>query len=228
MLSTGAFNALLKTLEEPPAHIIFMMCTTDPQKIPATILSRCQRFDLQRFDVKDIFDRIKYIAGQEGIEMEDNALMYIAKMGKGSMRDAISIFDQIRSYKEDITYADILKILGSVGMDTILGVMDNIHDAPGLLKQLKSIYYSGVDMRQFIKDLFNYGNDCLLVSKLGDEAIEYMNSSPEYLEDIKRHSSIVDFRFLEALQELDSELRYSDNEYLLIQNKLLTLGMERK
>jgi DNA polymerase-3 subunit gamma/tau len=227
MLSTGAFNALLKTLEEPPAHIIFMLCTTDPQKIPATILSRCQRFDLQRFDVKDLFGRVKYIAGQEGIEMEDTALMYIAKMGKGSMRDAISIFDQVRNYKEGITYSDILKILGSVGMDTILGVMNNIDNPPELLKQLKSIYYSGVDMRQFIKDLFNYCNDCLIYSKLGEESLEYINSSPENLADIKRHSTIVDFKFLEALQELDNELRYSDNEYLLIQNELLKLGLGR-
>lgn len=225
MLSTGAFNALLKTLEEPPSHIIFMLCTTESHKIPPTILSRCQRFDLQRFDVEDIYQRLKYIAGQEGIKMDDNAIRYVAKMGKGSMRDAISIFDQVRSFKEDITYADILKILGSVSMDTIVSVMDTISEPSSLLKNLKSIYYSGIDLRQFVKDLYNYANDCLLVRKMGDEAVDYMNTSSEYLETLKKHSPMVDFKFMESLQELDSLLRYSDNEYLLVQNKLLKLGM---
>jgi DNA polymerase-3 subunit gamma/tau len=224
MLSTSAFNAMLKTLEEPPAHIIFMLCTTEAHKIPATILSRCQRFDLQRFDVVAIANRLKYIAGQEGIKMDDSAITYIAKLGKGSMRDAISLFDQIRSYKEDITHADILKILGSVGMDTIVSIMDSITDPTQLLKNLKSIYYSGVDMKQFIKDLYAYSNDCLLVTKMGDGAVEYISTSDEFMPQLKKHSSIVNFRFLESLQELESELRYSDNEYILIQNKLLSLG----
>lgn len=224
MLSSGAFNALLKTLEEPPEHVIFMMCTTEPHKIPPTILSRCQRYDLQRFDVKDIYARLVFICGQENLKIEDTALKYIARLGKGSMRDAISILDQVRNFKEDLSYNDVLFLLGSISIDTLVGVMDDFNDGIKVIKTLKEIYYSGVDLRQFIKDLFNYANDSLLVQKLGDAAIEFINTSEDYLPKLREHSKIVDFKFLETLQELESTLRYSDNEYLLVQNTFLKMS----
>ena len=101
MLSTGAFNALLKTLEEPPGHVIFVLATTDPHKIPSTILSRCQRFDFKKLTINEIVDRLKYVINEEKINITDNALKEIAILSDGGMRDALSLLDQVVSYSTD-------------------------------------------------------------------------------------------------------------------------------
>ena len=113
MLSVGAFNALLKTLEEPPAHVIFILATTEPQKLPITILSRCQRFDFRNISTENIVERLKFISEKEGIEIEDDALIEIAKMSDGALRDAISTLDQVSSYADNkITVDDIYAVKG--------------------------------------------------------------------------------------------------------------------
>jgi DNA polymerase-3 subunit gamma/tau len=224
MLSASAFNALLKTLEEPPEHIIFCLATTEAHKLPATILSRCQRYDLQRFDTKQIYDRLKYIVDCESIGIEESALKHIAKLGKGSMRDAISILDQVRSFKENLTFKDLLDIFGNVGIDVLEKVMDNLKNPGELMKILKEIYFSGTDMKRFVLDLYNYGNDCMLINKLGKEGMDYTSVSDDYYEGLVKNGVRIKFAFLESLQQLLTDLKYSDSEYQLIQNTLLKLG----
>ncbi|HQA57033.1 MAG TPA: DNA polymerase III subunit gamma/tau, partial [Acetivibrio sp.] len=127
MLSTGAFNALLKTLEEPPSHVIFILATTEPHKLPATILSRCQRFDFRRISVDSIAKRIEYIAGESGVDIKEDASRLIAKLSDGALRDAISILDQCISLgNKELTYEDVLKVVGLVTDTFIVEVVDNI------------------------------------------------------------------------------------------------------
>ena len=121
MLSQGAFNALLKTLEEPPSYIIFILATTEPHKIPATILSRCQRFDFKRVTVKDMSDRMKKICLEENIDVEEKALNLISRNSQGALRDALSILDQCISFGDNkIEYKDVVELLGTVNIEQLL------------------------------------------------------------------------------------------------------------
>ena len=120
MLTTAAFNALLKTLEEPPAHVIFILATTEIHKIPATILSRCQRFEFKNLSVEQLEDRLKYISENEHLDIEDDAIKKIATLAKGGLRDAISILDQVSNYSEKITLENILEVTSSISEDSIL------------------------------------------------------------------------------------------------------------
>ena len=120
MLTTAAFNALLKTLEEPPAHVIFILATTEIHKIPATILSRCQRFEFKNLSQEQLIDRLKYIAKEENLVIEEAAIEKIATLAKGGLRDAISILDQVSNYSEEITLNHILEVTSSISEDDIL------------------------------------------------------------------------------------------------------------
>ena len=129
MLSQGAFNALLKTLEEPPSYVIFILATTEPHKIPATILSRCQRFDFKRVSSKDIADRMSYICEKENIQAEDKALSLIARNSQGALRDALSILDQCMSFgNEKIEHNDVIELLGTVNIDELFELSQSIID----------------------------------------------------------------------------------------------------
>ena len=129
MLSTGAFNALLKTLEEPPEHVIFILATTEPQKLPITIISRCQRFDFKKINVLDISKRLKYISQKEGIDIDDEAIEEIAKLSEGAMRDAIGLLDQISSFADSkITVEDIYTIRGSVSNRVLIELIEKYID----------------------------------------------------------------------------------------------------
>ena len=152
MLSTGAFNALLKTLEEPPEHVIFILATTEPQKLPITIISRCQRFDFKKINISDIKERLKFIAKEEKIKIDDLALDEIAKISDGAMRDAIGLLDQISSFTDSkITLEDIYMVRGSVSYNTILTLLDNLVDnnIKELLDIIDEIYLSGKDFNRF-------------------------------------------------------------------------------
>lgn len=161
MLSIGAFNALLKILEEPPKGTIFILCTTDPQKIPATILSRVQRFDFKRIPVQKIVDRLKYIIVQENqtraahIVFTDDALRYIAQLANGGMRDAITKLDTVLGYSNSITVSTVTECLGLVSTTFQLEIIDDIlhRDINGVLKSIDAIYYEGKDLKLFIKDM---------------------------------------------------------------------------
>lgn len=161
MLSIGAFNALLKILEEPPKGTIFILCTTDPQKIPATILSRVQRFDFKRIPTQRIMNRLTYIIEKENqtrkdeIEYTDDALKYIAQLANGGMRDAITKLDTVLGFSNHITVSNVTECLGLVSTSFQLEIIDNIlaKNINGVLQSIDAIYYEGKDLKLFVKDM---------------------------------------------------------------------------
>jgi len=165
MLTEPAFNALLKTLEEPPPHVIFILVTTDPQKIPATITSRCQRFDFKRIPVHDIVGRLAYVAGREGLTAEPEALEMIAQQGTGAMRDALSLLDQLTSYGDEITLAQAQMVLGTVGGEAAARVVDCLagRDLAAGLDWIDRTIADGADPRQFGHEIVQYLRGVLLV-----------------------------------------------------------------
>ncbi|GAA2973549.1 DNA polymerase III subunit gamma/tau [Lentilactobacillus parakefiri] len=165
MLSTGAFNALLKTLEEPPANVIFILATTEPHKIPATIISRTQKFDFKRIKPQDILERMAYILDQKEVEYDDKALKLIAKAAEGGMRDALSILDQAMSYGDNkITYENALLVTGSVTNELLTTYMQQVinKDTKSALITIQKILDEGKDASRFIEDLTSYCQDILL------------------------------------------------------------------
>ena len=165
MLSTGAFNALLKTLEEPPANVVFILATTEPQKIPLTIISRTQRFDFRRISTKDSYDRMVYILQQKKITFDEKALMVIAKAAEGGMRDALSILDQTLSFGDnEITLKNALQVTGSVNHDLLNSYVQNVSDqeVTSALNTLEKVLAEGKDANRFIEDLINFCRNLLL------------------------------------------------------------------
>lgn len=172
MLSNSAFNALLKTLEEPPAHVIFVLATTEPEKIPATITSRCQRFDFKRIKLDDIAQHLAHIVAEEGLTAEPLALDYIARQGNGSMRDAISLLDQLTAYgSETITLELVQDVLGMVASQSVTELVEALIDQnlAGGLDIINRVTADGTDPRQFARELVEYLRSLMLV-KLGDGA----------------------------------------------------------
>ena len=174
MLSSGAFNALLKTLEEPPAYVIFILATTDPQKIPATILSRCQRYDFKRMTKRAAADHLKEIAENEGMDVEPKALSYIAEAADGSMRDALSLLDQCMSYHYGghLSYENVLEIVGAADQRVYSELYGSIvsGDIEKALRQIGGIIDSGVDIMQLISDMVWYLRNVLLAGSASDAA----------------------------------------------------------
>lgn len=165
MLTEPAFNALLKTLEEPPPHAIFTLVTTDPHKIPATIASRCQRFDFRRIRLQVIVDRLGYIAEQEGVTVEPAALELIAHHGTGAMRDAISLLDQLTSYGDEITMAQVQMVLGTISSESAAKLVVHLAegDVAAGLDLINRVVGDGVDPRQFGREVVEYLRGLLLV-----------------------------------------------------------------
>lgn len=177
MLTKSAFNALLKTLEEPPRHLMFILATTEPEKLPQTILSRCQRFDFKRVSMKDILDNMKNISEKMNIQIEDRVFNLIARNADGAMRDALSLLDQCISFSgEELKYEDAISILGISNSDLVLDLTDNIIDKnlEKVLEQIDSIIQDGKDILQFIKDITYHFRNLMIVktSKKPDELIE--------------------------------------------------------
>ncbi len=172
MLTDPAFNALLKTLEEPPSHVIFVLATTEPHKIPATIVSRCQRFDFRRIPLTDITEWLAHIAKEEGLKVEPTALEYIARQGGGSMRDAISLLDQLTAYGSDtITLAQVQTVLGAIASQTVTELADCLIEgnlARGL-DVIDQVVGDGAEPRQFTREFVEYLRGLLLL-KMGDGA----------------------------------------------------------
>ena len=172
MLSKSAFNALLKTLEEPPEHVIFVLATTEPEKIPPTITSRCQRFDFKRIKLSDITQRLAYIVSQEGLQAEPEALEYIARQGGGSMRDAISLLDQLTAYGGEIITLELVRsVLGAVASQSVMELVNALVDqnvAAGL-DVINRLVDDGGDPRQFAHEIVEYLRSLMLV-KLGNGA----------------------------------------------------------
>ncbi len=171
MLSKGAFNALLKTLEEPPAHAIFIFATTEPHRLPPTVISRCQRYDFRRIALEDIVGQLKHICLQEGIEADDSALFAIARKGDGSMRDSESIFDQVVAFSGDqLTYESVRQVLHVVDQDTFFQLTDLIitNNSSGGFALAEEIVMSGYDIQDFLTGLEEHYRNLLVARATGD------------------------------------------------------------
>ena len=229
MLSTAAFNAFLKTLEEPPKHSIFILATTEKHKIIPTILSRCQIFDFKRITISDIREYLKYIAEQQGIEAEDEALQIIAQKADGAMRDALSIFDRVVSFSGDkITRQATSEILNVLDYEVYFKVTDLILDnkLPDLLLELNTVIAQGFDGNHFIAGLASHFRD-LMVCK-NQATISLMEVGEETRKKYTEQSERATVPFLmEAIRianDCDLSYRNSKNQRLLVEIALMQLA----
>ncbi|KGK28994.1 DNA polymerase III subunit gamma/tau [Cellulophaga sp. E6(2014)] len=229
MLSQSAFNAFLKTLEEPPKHAIFILATTEKHKIIPTILSRCQIFDFKRITVKDAAEYLKYIAENQGIEAEDDALHIIAQKADGAMRDALSIFDRVVSFAgKKLTRKAVTENLNVLDYDTYFGATDLIleHDIPGLLVQFNDTLAKGFDGHHFITGLASHFRDLMVCQhpstiallEVGDEAKRL------YLEQSKKTSSSFLMKAIDIANDCDIKYKSSKNQRLLVELSLMKLS----
>ena len=218
MLSTGAFNALLKTLEEPPANVIFILATTEPQKIPATIISRTQRFDFKRIDAKAAYDRMTYILDQRGDTYDEAAIRVIANAADGGMRDALSILDQALSFGDGhVTLENALLVTGSV-TQTLLG--EYVHavvkqDTKQALAKLSEVLSAGKDANRFVEDLISYARDLLLHT----EAPELISIVPdETFTDLAANTQAnVWYRMIDILNDTQQQLRFTNRPSIYLE-----------
>ena len=230
MLSQGAFNALLKTLEEPPSYVIFILATTEPHKIPATILSRCQRFDFKRVSSKDIADRMSYICEKENIQAEDKALSLIARNSQGALRDALSILDQCMSFGNDkIEYNDVIELLGTVNIDELLQLSQSIidEDTKKSLQILNEFIIWGKDIRNLINDLIDHFRN-LMVCKVSKDLDEIISLPEESIERLKEQSKTINIndliRILNILSETQDSMKSSSNTRILAEVTMMKIA----
>ena len=214
MLTTAAFNALLKTLEEPPAHVIFILATTEIHKIPSTILSRCQRFEFKNLSQQQLVERLKYISKTENIDIEDKAIEKIATLAKGGLRDAISILDQVSNYSEKITLNNILEVTSSIGENEILEFYKKLilGDINGSLLMYNNFVEQAKDTKLLLNDLINITRDVIVYKNLKDRA--YTGYNIEQLDDaIGTISFDYFYEIIEYLSQTEQYIRFS-TEYM--------------
>ena len=230
MLSTGAFNALLKTLEEPPSYVIFILATTEAHKIPVTILSRCQRYDFHRISIDTIAGRLQELMNKEGVQAEEKALRYVAKAGDGSMRDALSLLDQCIAFYlgQELTYDKVLEILGTVDTEVFSKLLRQVlaGNITGCIHMLEELIAGGKELTQFVADFTWYMRNLLLVKTSGD-AEEVLDVSSENLKALKEESQMVDtdtlMRYIRVLSELSNQLRYASQKRVMVEIGLIKL-----
>lgn len=214
MLTTAAFNALLKTLEEPPAHVIFILATTEIHKIPSTILSRCQRFEFKNLSQQQLIERLKYISKTENIDIETKAIEKIATLAKGGLRDAISILDQVSNYSEKITLNNILEVTSSIGESEILEFYKKLilGDVNGSLLMYNNFVEQAKDTKLLLNDLINITRDVIVYKNLKDNA--YTGYNIEQLDDVIGTISFDYFyEIIEYLSQTEQYIRFS-TEYM--------------
>ena len=231
MLSSSAFNALLKTLEEPPEHVIFVLATTDPQKVLPTIVSRCQRYDFKRITTEEIREHLELVCHKEGIEAERDALQYIASIADGGMRDALSILDQCQSYyiHERITLEMVQDVLGAVD-DTIFTEMTGAlidGDTTALLKGVEKIFDDGRDGLQFVTSWNGYLRNLLITQVLGEKAGDLLETESGEFRRMVEQATRVDrqrvTKWIEELAKLEAQLRTVSQRRILIEITLIRL-----
>lgn len=231
MLSQSAFNAFLKTLEEPPSYVIFVLATTEPNKIPITILSRCQRYDFKRITTDTIAARLREISDAENIQVSDAALHYIARSGDGSMRDAVSLLDQCSAFQFDrrIEYEDALSILGAVDTAVFSELMRALSkkDVKAALHIVSEVIDQGRELSQFVADIILYVRNMLLASTV-DDLTGLVDMSSENLNRLKEDASLLStveiMRYIRMLSDLSNQLRYSTQKRILIETTLMKLA----
>lgn len=237
MLSIGAFNALLKTLEEPPSYVIFILATTEAHKIPITILSRCQRYDFKRITIDTIAGRLQDLMEQEQVVVEEKALRYIAKAADGSMRDALSLLDQCIAFYlgKELTYDHVLDVLGAVDTDVYSGMLRKLlnRQLVEVITELEQLIMQGKELTQFVTDFTWYLRNLLLV-KSSDDMEDVLDVSTENLRQLKEEAEETEpetlMRYIRIFSELSSQIKYSAQKRVLIEIALIKLckpAMER-
>ncbi len=231
MLSTPAFNALLKTLEEPPEYAVFILCTTEPNKLPVTILSRCQRYDFGRMSVATIADRLKAVCEKEQIQAEEQAIRFIASAADGSMRDGLSILDQCNAFNygnEVLTYDRTLEILGAVDARVFSDLYRCVHrkDVRGALEILNQILDQGRELMQFVTDYIGYLRNVMLL-KASEETASALDVSQDHLqrmiEDARASELNEIVRYVNVFSGLTEQIRYSANRRVLTEAAIVRL-----
>lgn len=237
MLSTSAFNALLKTLEEPPANVVFILATTDPHKIPATIISRTQRFDFKRITSGAILERMEYILKQKQFEYDEQALNVIARAAEGGMRDALSILDQVLSFGENkVTLDNALLVTGSVTRENLIKYLSQVqnHETVAGLQTIHAILDEGKDSKRLLEDLINCCRD-LLLYKQAPEMLEQTGSvmiDDEFKNMAEKSNPETLYRYIDTLNEQQENMRYSMHQSVYLEVLTVKLakidGKERK
>jgi len=236
MLSMGAFNALLKTLEEPPSYVIFILATTEVHKIPITILSRCQRYDFKRITIDTIVGRMRELMEAEAVRVEERALRYIAKTADGSMRDALSLLDQCIAFHfgEELTYDKALEVLGAVDTSVFGRLFELVleENVTGCIELLEEIVIQGRELSQFVIDFTWYLRN-LLLARSSENIEDVIDVSTENMERLAAEAQMTDantlMRYIRIFSELSGQIRYASKKRILIEVALIKLcrpGME--
>ena len=224
MLSSGAFNALLKTLEEPPSYVIFILATTEKHKIPVTILSRCQKYDFRRISIDTITSHLTHLMDKEGIPAEEKALRYIARAADGSMRDALSLLDQCIAFylNQTLTYENVLEVLGTVDTAVFSQLLRSIlaQDTIAVLHTVDRMITEGRELSQFLADFLWYLRN-LLIIKDQDGAEDSLDLSAESIASLREEASLIEtntlLRFIRVLSDLSGQIRTATQKRILLE-----------
>jgi DNA polymerase-3 subunit gamma/tau len=231
MLSISAFNALLKTLEEPPSYVIFILATTEVHKVPITILSRCQRYDFKRITIDTISARLRELMDKEQVQVEEKALKYIAKTADGSMRDALSLLDQCIAFHfgEELTYDKVLDVLGAVDTEVFARLLELIrgHNVTGCISLLEEVVMQGRELTQFVADITWYLRNLLLAKTSDGDIEDVVEMSSDNLTRLKSEASEMDvediMRYIRIFSELSGQIKYATQKRILIEMTLIKL-----
>ncbi len=230
MLSIGAFNALLKTLEEPPSYVIFILATTEAHKIPITILSRCQRYDFKRISIDTIAARLSELMREEQVDVEEKAIRYVAKAGDGSMRDALSLLDQCIAFYlgQTLTYDNVLEVLGAVDTDVFARLLNAVlkRDVTGAITVLEEMVIEGRELGQFVNDFTWYLRNLLLLQS-SDGMEDVLDISSDNLLVLKEQAQAVEteilMRYIRIFSELSNQIKYASQKRIMIEIALIKL-----
>lgn len=228
MLSNSAFNALLKTLEEPPPHVVFILATTEPHKLPLTIISRCQRFDFKPITPTEIIDRMKTVLADTGIESDEDALKVIAQAASGGMRDALSMLDQVVSFSGDrLTVDDALLVTGSIGEDIFYQLAEALleKDAGTTLSLLDRLIAEGKDVSRLAEDFITFFRDLLLLRTAPNmlDLLELVSGNERFADLAQRFESELLYSFIDILAKTQQEMRFSNHVKVYIESALLKM-----
>lgn len=228
MLSTSAFNALLKTLEEPPPHAVFILATTEPHKLPATIISRCQRFDFKRLSSNDILERMKLILEDIELPYEEQALKVIAQAASGGMRDALSLLDQVVSFSgEQLTLENALLVSGSISQDVFYDVVVALKnkDVAQILSLIEELIADGKDPLRLSEDLITFFRDLLLLQTSSDlgELLELVTPEEKFVELSHDFSADTLYSYIDILAKTQQDMRYSHHTKIYLETALLKM-----
>lgn len=226
MMSVGAFNALLKTLEEPPAHVVFVLATTEPHKILPTIISRCQRFDFSKISKKDIIQRLTTVLKQENIECEQEAIELIASLADGGMRDALSILEQCLAYSNHLTLKDVNEIYGIVSSSQKISFIRSLmqKDIPAILNKVEAMYENGIDIKRLTVDLIDILKDIVIYKNTNDSDYLFVLNQDEINEIVPYITIEETFKFIDILLQTDQQYKYASNVKLCFELAVLKIA----